>query len=998
MDPRISSLAAWIPRTSSLVGHRDAVADLAFSPDSEYLVSAAHDNTIRIWRSRGASPPEAPPALSPSGVLRTDDSRTALKTLAGHGSSVASVRVLRGGSDGAAEVISGSYDQTVRLWRIDDYRPVRTFAEPDSAPVAASDVDVSNDGRLLAVASVDGVARLFDAASGDLIGKLDEGHRFLTYAAHYFREGRRLLTISGDNTTRIWDSRTGGELRRLDGTGYRGVAAISHDEKMIATGSRDKTALLWPADNATPPRELLRSQVEAARQDAATFAPLPGESERQRQARLERHVPDVTAMAFSSDDELLAIGDSVGNCRLCDSASGAIVADLQAHEKSISNLAFISDDDGEILLTASGDTTVAAWRVIRESGQASLVPVAGKRLQHPGRVIVMDTHRDASGQWLLYTVSPQRASADPEDPATVMQLRRWRWGMPEPDETIDVDVERINSLDVVEVDEQPLVLMACVDKAKTFLMQWSGGAEADPLWPDGAQRGLVSSGRFSQDLQTVLAIGGRGARAWDRGQGLKLLSFRPHGELTGVRFLPPGFRVQKAADGLPQLQAVEPGGPAGDTLLVTSSTDGALKIWRVAEDGAAEAIWRLEGAPQEDPLRRGHTGAIRHCDFRRDGDILTLLTASDDGTAKLWRLGPSRLWRVERTFVASGPVSQALFSPAGDHVVTVGQGDAGLIWKVDQESQPVARLDTAAAAVQGAIRCVAFSSDSQWLATGGDDFVVRIWAWTPDEPLCKLRARMAGHSQAVTGVAFSLDGQRLLSSSADNLCQVWNTRPLYRAADDPQDFEVMLTLKGHSGPVTSAAFAAGGATVVTSSADGSCRLWDSVAVPPAIHLGRARVPYTMTEGAEPPRVRVAARAIVSEPTRADFSGHRLIARLIDAKSSGERLLVLHGESAQPGGLIRDGDQLRYFRQADGQAVEVGRLDDSTPATLTIHLDANVTSEALQQTLRRTAYQHPGKLDAATSRVVEFELRDAEGRLVGNHQDAPEQQVIELRSK
>jgi WD40 repeat protein len=154
----------------------------------------------------------------------------------------------------------------------------------------------------------------------------------------------------------------------------------------------------------------------------------------------------------------------------------------------------------------------------------------------------------------------------------------------------------------------------------------------------------------------------------------------------------------------------------------------------------------------------------------------------------------------------------------------------------------------------GPIRAVAFSPDSQRIATGSEDHTVKIWEAATGNPLLTL----SRHSRAVNGIAFSPDGQRLVTAGDDET-KVWDaisgmelfalsgpnsgSRSASFSADgqyiltarydqtartwDAATGHELLTLSGHTFAVMSAAFASDGQRVVTGGWDSTVRLWQT---------------------------------------------------------------------------------------------------------------------------------------------------------------------------
>ena len=66
-------------------------------------------------------------------------------------------------------------------------------------------------------------------------------------------------------------------------------------------------------------------------------------------------------------------------------------------------------------------------------------------------------------------------------------------------------------------------------------------------------------------------------------------------------------------------------------------------------------------------------------------------------------------------------------------------------------------------------------------------------------------------------MAFSPDGNRLVSSSEDGTIKIW----------DAQTGQQLLTLKGHVAWVWSVAFSPDGKRIVSGSEDGTLKVWDT---------------------------------------------------------------------------------------------------------------------------------------------------------------------------
>jgi len=181
-----------------------------------------------------------------------------------------------------------------------------------------TDADFSSDGRRIVTASEDGLARVWDAASGRLLRPL-EGHTDLVRTASFSPDGRRVATTSEDGTARIWDADSGACNGPLEARSPKVLdAAWAPDGCRLATIHTQGVVQIWDAAS----RALIRT------------------------INCGSHVRSI---AFSRYDARLAIASC--NVGLWDPASGECIMSLSARPDTVVSVAFSSD--GRRIVTAA---------------------------------------------------------------------------------------------------------------------------------------------------------------------------------------------------------------------------------------------------------------------------------------------------------------------------------------------------------------------------------------------------------------------------------------------------------------------------------------------------------------------------------------------------------------------------------------------------------------------------------------------------------------------
>src|SRR5262249_39400794 len=156
---------------------------------------------------------------------------------------------------------SGGSDRSLRLWDLDTGRERRHFPEHKHWVMS---VAFSADGRRCVSGGFDGGIRLWEVASGrevrgasggGLLSRLlsrsgaapyFEGHGRAVTGIAFDPAGALLLSAGMDATLRLWDVRSGKEVRRLVGH-KMGVtaAALSPEGKRALSSGLDHTLRLW---------------------------------------------------------------------------------------------------------------------------------------------------------------------------------------------------------------------------------------------------------------------------------------------------------------------------------------------------------------------------------------------------------------------------------------------------------------------------------------------------------------------------------------------------------------------------------------------------------------------------------------------------------------------------------------------------------------------------------------------------------------------------------
>ena len=160
--------------------------------------------------------------------------------------------------DGRTVVISGSWDTTVRVWDLATGKPIGAPFAGHTGPVFAV-ATAQLDGRTVVVSgSADDTVRVWDLATGKPIGSPFTGHTAAVAALTTAQLDGRAVAISGsnDNTVRVWDLATGKPIGApfTGHTGYvQAVTTAQLDGRtVVISGGDDNAVRVWDLATRAP--------------------------------------------------------------------------------------------------------------------------------------------------------------------------------------------------------------------------------------------------------------------------------------------------------------------------------------------------------------------------------------------------------------------------------------------------------------------------------------------------------------------------------------------------------------------------------------------------------------------------------------------------------------------------------------------------------------------------------------------------------------------------
>ena len=593
------------------------------------------------------------------------------------------------------------------------------------------------------------------------------GHRKQVWDVAFSPDGKKIATVSGDQTLKVW--KPNGELLQTF-TGHLGPiwgVAFSPDSQKIASASWDGTVKMWQMDGALE----------------GTFS---------------GHQQAVWDVAFSPDGEYLASASEDNTVKLW-RVDGTLEKTFSGHRGPVWSVTF--SPDGEYLASASEDNTVKLWRVdgtLEKTFSGHRGPVWSVTFCPNGQKIASASDDQTIKLW--------RRNGELENTLTGHQATVWDvefspdgrylasaswdgtaklWGK---DGTLlrsfDSHQGRVRGVSfhpngqvLVSVGEDQTVRLWRLNHPlmTALLGHWANVVAVD-IRSDGE---MIVSGSDDQTL-----------KLWQPDGTLVKTLKGHHAGVLGVAFSPDGQRIASASwDGTIKLW--NPEGKLKQTL--TQHND---PVWDVSFSPEGEIIasasrdqtiklWTAEGTLLR--TLKGHDGEVRTVVFSPDGQILA--SGSLDGTVKLW----NRQGLLLRTFSGHREgVTGVAFSPDSQMIASASLDQTIKLWNRQ------GLLKKTLMGHQAGVMDVSFVLEGNAIVSVSLDHTIRLW-----QPDGKLLKTIYGHHNGIWGLATSPQGNWMVSAAEDRSILLWNINQVLRVDEEMYACDWLRDYLNHSTEIDS---------------------------------------------------------------------------------------------------------------------------------------------------------------------------------------------------
>lgn len=653
-------------------------------------------------------------------------------------------------------LLTGSTDGMVRLWDILSGNLMRTLSG-HSGPVLS--IAVSPDNLHAASGEEDGSVIVWDLSTRKR-GNTLPGNSGSTLALEFIPGGDHLLIGGRAETVVMWDFKQGRITKKFEGhQGAVNDLALAPNGRNFVSASSDNTLRLW--------------DIASGRHLYSFIG----------------HGDAVQCVDYSPNGTHLVSGSADNTIRVWDTTKIAEVRQFRRHNDIVSSVAFSAD--GKYIISGGWDKMINVWNV--STGHGSWQQIHTDKVTDvrfvPGTDLAISSARN--GKIVIWRVreSPQIPEYVHPFPLlcrvqTVAILGKER------QVSRDILAGAKEAIKAGELKRAYRMLqkgkeMPAYQNDKEFMdlvalcAMWGNGQRVGlkNAWPLRVMLGhsdWVADVRFTSNYQYILSCSwDKTVRLWDPHTGAQLRQF----DQTSTSLLPCNFTSLDIS--------------SNNALVVSGSRDdGAVYLWSL---DTGEVVMTFTG----------HESMVSSVCFSRNGRYT--LSAGEDRTVRLWETATGK--EVRRFTGHRQTVFSACFSPDNRLVASSSDDATVKLWDIEKNV-----LVTSFEGHYSSVFSTSFSSDGRYLLTCSEDGSVRIWEVATGKEM----RRFEGHESWVTAARFTPDGKFVLSAGKDSTVRLWRVS----SGEELRKFE------GHEGWVTCLNFSHDARYAVSGGWDNKVVMWE----------------------------------------------------------------------------------------------------------------------------------------------------------------------------